>query len=334
MADVAARAGVSRSLVSTVFRGTPGASPETRARILAAADELGYRVDRRASLLRSRRTNVIGILVTPTAPYHAAVTIRLHDLIADRGYVPSIALLTDAQPLPKAAEALLSMGAEAIVVLGPHAGARASDCPVLNGLDRSTVVIAVDDSAIDPDFDAVRIDDARAMALAIDHLRDLGHEAIAHVEGTGHVSGPPRRAAYKRAMAERSLEPLVIAGGGMRADGARVAGEVRDAVRGGRATAVIAYNDETAFGILDALALDGLAAPRDLSIVGLDDLDEAALPHRSLTTVRQDPQVAAEAAMGLLERRLRGGERTGRVFTEPSLTVRGSTAPLPQPALR
>ena len=328
MADVAALAEVSRSLVSTVFRGTPGASPETRARILAAADELGYRVNRRASLLRARRTNVIGIMLAPTAPYHAAVASRLHDLIAGRGYVPSIALLTKGQSLSGAAEGLLAMGAEALVVLGPHAGARASDCPVLNGFDASTVVIAADDSAVDPHFDAVRIDDARAMALAVDHLRDLGHVAIAHVEGTGQVSGPARRAAYKRVMLERSLEPLVVSGGGMRADGAKVAGEVGALIRGGRATAIVAYNDETAFGILDVLALAGMTAPRDLSIVGLDDLAEAALPHRSLTTVRQDPQIAAEAVMALLEHRLEGGERTGRVFTEPTLTVRGSTAAL------
>lgn len=323
MSEVAERAGVSRSLVSTVFRGVPGASAVTRDRVLQAAAELGYRVDRRARLLRSRRTNVVGIVLQPTASFHASLAVALHDRIAGEGRVPSIGLITPAQTLTQAAEAQLGMGAEAVVVIGP---ANWGDHHVaeLERLDRETNLIVVDDPLVSPSFDSIRVDDRAGMELSIGHLVEEGHTRIAYVDGTDQVSGPPRLRAYLDAMSARGLPTHVITGGGLRPNGTRVASEVVEAVRHRGITAIAVYNDETAFGIMDALTTTGIAVPTDLSITGFDDLPEASMPHRQLTTVHQDPFVAADAVAERLHQRLDGAQRVGRILTQPFMTVRAS----------
>lgn len=325
MAQVAARAGVSRSLVSTVFRGVPGASAETRSRVLQAARELGYRVDRRARLLRASRTNLVGIVVEPTATFHAAVAVALHDRIAQSGRSPSIGLVTPAQSLIEAAETQLGMGAEAIVVVGPATWAPRMEADLAR-LDQETVLVAVDDPVAEPAFDAIRVDDCTAMSLAIDHLAELGHARIGYVDAASQVSGPPRRLAYETASARRGLAPIVIPGGGTRTDGARVAPRVVDAMLDAGVTAIATYNDDTALGIMDVISGGGPSVPAALSIVGFDDLPESAMPHRLLTSIHQDDAATADAVMDRLDRRLDGAPRVGRVLTEPALTVRASTA--------
>lgn len=323
MSEVAQRAGVSRSLVSTVFRGVPGASAVTRERVLQAAEELGYRLDRRARLLRSRRTNVVGIVLQPTASFHASLAVALHDRIAGEGRVPSIGLITPAQTLTQAAEAQLGMGAEAVIVIGP-ANWGVHHVAELERLDRLTNLIVVDDPLESPSFDSIRVDDRAGMELSIGHLVQEGHTRIAYVDGTDQVSGPPRLRAYLDAVSVRGLRSHVITGGGLRPNGAQVAKEVVKAVHERDITAIAVYNDETAFGIMDALTPTGITVPADLSIIGFDDLPEASMPHRLLTTVHQDPFVAADAIAERLHRRLDGAPRVGRVLTRPSMTVRAS----------
>ena len=101
MRDVAERAGVSRSLVSTVFRDVPGASPSTRARVLEAASDLGYRPDERARQLRSHQNTLIGVTLTATQPFHVALVELLHDAVDLGGYELSITFSTDT-PHPRA----------------------------------------------------------------------------------------------------------------------------------------------------------------------------------------------------------------------------------------
>lgn len=328
MRDVAERAGVSRSLVSTVFRDVPGASPATRARVLQAASELGYRPDERARQLRRHRNSLIGVTLTATQPFHVALVELLHDAVDLRGFELSITFSTDTRTLERATDGLLAQRCGAIVLIGPTAtdeeiaalADAASDVPVL-----------VADRRLDlAQVDAVRIDDTAAMRQLVGHLADLGHRDIWHASGVGYVSADPRRDGYLTAMAERGLaqHARVLAAGGSAREGAAAAMRLLGAGR--LPTAVVAYNDRVACGMIDVLWRNQVRVPQDISVVGFDNITEAAMPHMDITTVEQRPEDLAGAIVDLLLHRL-GGEPAGGLQLLPPgpLIVRSSSGPLP-----
>jgi DNA-binding LacI/PurR family transcriptional regulator len=328
MRDVAARAGVSRSLVSTVFRGVPGASPATRERVLAAAAELGYRPDERARKLRSSRSTLLGLTLTATHPFHVALAEDLHTVAELRGYELALSWTTAERSLEQALDTLLAQRCAALILIGPNAtaeeiGALADHVPgvPILVLDRETRI---------PTIDTIRVDDAGGLRLAVDHLADLGHRDIWYLDGNGFVSGTPRRAAYVAAMASRGLNARtrVVPCGGTRAHGAIAGRAMLDA--GELPTAIIAYNDFCAFGLMDVLSRSGLRVPEDLSIVGFDDVEDCALPHLDLTTVAQDSRQLVRWAAQTVRARIDGAPPQGlQLMPAGPLIVRGSTGPVP-----
>ena len=325
MRDVAARAGVSRSLVSTVFRGVPGASPATRARFLAAAAELGYRPDERARKLRSHDSRLIGVTLTAVNPFHAAVTEDLNEESLLRGYELFMSLTADGRPLAGAFDALLAQRCAALILIGPTE----SDDVIadLVGQAASVPVVVVDRYLHRPDVDAIRVDDQAGMRLAVEHLIGLGHREIWYLDGGTFVSADPRRAGFLAAAAAAGLGDAVrvVPAGGTRADGAAAAVGL---LTGGRLpTAIIAYNDLCAFGVLDVFARRGVDVPGDVSIVGFDNVPEASMDHLSLTTVEQCSSALALAVSEVVVARLAGEPPAGLRLLPPSaFLVRGSTA--------
>lgn len=334
MRDVAARAGVSRSLVSTVFRDVPGASPETRARILAAAAELGYRPDVRARQLRSQERRLIGVTLTAIHPFHVSLVEELHDATELRGYELSIALSTGSRTLARAVDTLLAQRCAAIILVGPTAPEH--ELAELADAGHGIPVIVADRYAHLPQADVVRINDARALALCVDHLVDLGHVDIWHVAGGDFVSAQPRRDGYLRAMAAQGLSAhaRVVEAGGTEMHGATAARSVLDA--GDLPTAITAYNDRAAYGMIDVLWRNQVNVPRDVSITGFDNIPEAGLPHLSLTTVEQRAEDLAALVVEVLLGRLAGRPAGGLHLMPPGpLVVRGSTTrPRPRGHLR
>ncbi len=180
MRDVAERAGVSRSLVSTVFRDVPGASPATRERVLQAASDLGYRPDERARQLRSHHNTLIGVTLTATQPFHVALVELLHDAVDLSGYELSITFSTDTRTLERATDGLLAQRCAAVVLIGPTA---ADDEIAALAHAAGDVPVIVADRRLDiPEVDAVRIDDTAAMRQLVGHLVGLGHREIWHAE--------------------------------------------------------------------------------------------------------------------------------------------------------
>ena len=325
MRDVAARAGVSRSLVSTVYRGVPGASAETRQRILDAAAALGYRPDDRARRLRSRDSRLIGVTLTAVQPFHVAVVEALHDAAALLGYELSVSLNTDSRPLTRAVDTLLAERCAALILVGPTAPE--SEIAGIVALAPDIPVVVLDRHIELGSIDAVRIDDAAALAQSVDYLVGLGHRRIWYVDGGGYVSALPRRAGYLAAMDARGLadEVRLLPGGGSLIDGVLAAHALLDEPV--LPTAVVAYNDRAAGGFVETLWHHGVRVPEDISVVGLDNVPEAALPHLSLTTTEQRPDHLARVAAELVIRRIQGGAPGGLRFTTPGpLIVRGSTA--------
>lgn len=326
MRDVADAAGVSRSLVSTVFRGVPGASPTTRDRVLAAAADLGYRPSAHARMLRSRRSSLIGITLTAVHPFHVEVTEALHEDAELRGYQLSLSWTTARRTLHQAVDMLLAQRCAAIIHIGPTVPDAEMSALIALAPDVPTVVV---DRHLDlPDVDALRVDDAAGVRLAVEHLVALGHRDIGHVDGGGYVSAEPRRAGYLAAMAAAGLADRVrvIPSGGTRAAGAATALALLAAAD--LPTALVAYNDQVAFGLMDVLLQRGVRVPQDISIVGFDNVPEAGMPHLELTTVEQRADRLAHVVSETVMARLEGAAAGGLALQAPGqLVVRGSTAP-------
>ncbi len=321
MNDVAALAGVSRSLVSAVMRGIPGASESTRQRILDAATDLGYRPDERARMLRSNRSHQLGVTLTAIHPFHAALAEHIHDAAERAGYDVTMTLVTAQRPLGRAVDVLLRQRVDALLLVGP------TDPPhEIVALAAQAPTVVVDGCIDEPGLDALRIDDTAAMRLTIEHLAGLGHRDIWHVDGGGWVSAAPRRAGYVTAMDEAGLHDhaRVVPGGGTCTEGSRAAGRIADG--GSLPTALAVYNDVAAIGLVGTLAHRGIRVPGDLSVVGFDDIPEAALEHVRLTTIVQHSEDLAAAAVARAIARAEGAEPEGLRLLAPGLAVRSSTA--------
>jgi DNA-binding LacI/PurR family transcriptional regulator len=178
--------------------------------------------------------------------------------------------------------------------------------------------------------DSVQTDDFRGAEIAIEHLIGLGHERIVHVDGSPNPSAGPRRDGYAAAMRAAGLEPLVVLGG----DDEDAAGPAIDQIltSGAPLTAVFAFNDLLAAGILDRLDDAGLRVPDEMSLVGYDNTFIAGLHHLSITTIHQPRREMGEIAVAALLERVEN-DRTEPVhhILEPSLVTRASSA-RPNPA--
>ncbi len=324
--DVAAQAGVSRALVSIVMREAPGASAETRTRVQAVAEGLGYRPDRRARLLARQRTRLLGVTMQPGHPFHADLVTGLYSAAERHGYELVLSATTPRRDAGRAVETLLDYRCEGLVLLTPEVAATR-----LAALARTVAVVVVG-REVRQAVDVVRTADAQGVEQAVDHLCALGHLEIAHVDGARAASSGQRRRGYRSAMARRGLAGLsrVVTGGQTEEDGAR-AGRVLLAE--GLPTAVVCYNDRCAVGMLDVLIRSGVSVPGQVSVVGYDDSQLARLSHINLTSVAQDVDRMAELAVQRLVARIEGhprevGTAAQETVLPPRLVVRTSTGPV------
>jgi DNA-binding LacI/PurR family transcriptional regulator len=314
---------VSTASASLVLRGKPGPGARTREAVLEAAHELGYRADRTASLLARRRTQLLGVTMDVSSPFHAELLEDVHAAADRRGYDVVVSPVTRTHGEGRAIETLLDFRCEALLLLG--ASLPEAELATIAG---QHAVVAVGRRLAVSGVDVVRAADDVGVGLAVEHLVGLGHRAIAFVDGPRGPIATLRRQGYRQAV-RRLLGPeavQVVAGGGTEEDGARATA----ALEAARPTAVVAFNDRCALGVLDRLRRDGIRVPEQVSVVGYDDSPLARLGTVDLTTVSQSPQAMAEAAVAAAVERLEG-TRTEPVdvVLEPHLVVRGTTAPPP-----
>lgn len=290
MEDVAARAGVSRALVSIVMRGAPGASQASRDRVMRAAADLDYRPDHRARLLGSSRSRTVGVVYGLHGPFHAEVVEALYAAAHGGGWRLALEPVAPSRAESTAVQALLDYRCEAMILVGTTLP-RAALVHLAERLPLVVVARRLTGRALD----TVRTDDAAGARMAVAHLLALGHRRITHVHGGRAPGAAERRAGYRAAMRAAGLEPVLVEGGLNDADGERAAAEI---LRPAGPTAVLAFNDPCAAGLLAAARARGTGVPAGLSIVGYDDSAVAALSTVSLTTVRQDAAALATAALG------------------------------------
>lgn len=335
MADVAARAGVSRTLVSFILDGKPGASEETRQRVLSIAEEVGYRPDSAARLLALGRSRTIGVLMNVQQLFDAELVTNIYPAAEARGHdVLLSANLRDRKEVASI-DALLSHRCGALILLGPNSGPEvlqdlAARVPVvvvgrrLSNVDDSTSTLAT-----------VRTNDAKGMRQAVDYLVELGHRDIHHVDGGGDPGSADRRRAYRTAIRTHGLasHARVITGAHSEEAGAAAARILL--AEPSLPTAVLAGNDRCALGLLDVFTRAGVSIPGDLSLIGYDDSHLSDNPRIDLTTVHQDAPELAEHAVALTVQMLQGHRPdTHDVVLEPKLVVRSTTAPPREAKLR
>ena len=321
LADVAAEAGVSVALVSIVMRDAPGASAATRERVLEVARRLDYQPDSRALLLRSGRSRLLGVVFGVQHPFHHDVLTGLYAAAERIGYELTLSAVTPRRDERTAVAGLLQDRCAALVLLGPQV-----PTAELATLAARMPVVAMMRGVRQRQVDVVRTDDARGLHLAVDHLVELGHRRIAHVDGGRMLASAERRQGYRDAMRRHGLEAYarVVAGGYGEEDGVRAARELRD----DPPTAVTVFNDLSATGLLDQLRRHGLSVPGDVSVVGYDDSSFSRLAHIDLTTVAQDIETMATLAVARAVERIDGAPVTHReLVIPPHLVVRGTTGP-------
>lgn len=321
--DVAKAAGMSRAQVSRALRGDPGVRPETRERIDAIAAHLNYRPNLAARSLAESRSSIVGLIIgDPNNPFHIqlAQAVDRHLLAAGFDAITSLRSVDDGAALQEV-ERLLSLRAAGIILLG------SAHHPKVIGeiADKLPCVFIGSKRVAHPEVISIAVDDDSGVRLAMEHLYQLGHRRIAHLAGGREPSSKERANAYSRFMREAGLEPVLIRGKHNAAFGR--AGV--DALFASQTppTAIFASNDFIALGVLDRLKGMGLSVPNDVSVVGFDDIPDAANALFSLTTLKQDTEAQAKAAVESLRTILAGtAARKRRVDMSAELIVRTSTA--------
>jgi DNA-binding LacI/PurR family transcriptional regulator len=319
--DVAERAGVSRALVSIVMRDVAGASEQTRERVRRAADEIGYRPDPRARRLRQHRTKLIGVTFTAGQEFHADLVDGVYVAAEELGYDVVLSGVTPHRDEPRALRTLIDDRCEGLVLIGP-------EMPVRRLGDLAAKVPVVVVARRVRGVDAVRSDDVAGAALGMDHLLGLGHRRILYLDGGRAPGAAERRRGYLRAARAASLPELTHPGGLTEREGAAAASAMLESQA--LPSAVFAFNDRCALGVMDVLIRAGVPVPQQVSVLGFDDSPLAGLAHIDLTTIRQDSAGLARAAVGRLVARLDDVAVDGSavdIAREPTLIVRGSTAP-------
>jgi len=324
LADVAKRAGVSTALASIVMREAPGASPTSRLRVQAAAKELGYRPDVRARSLASLKSRVIGVLFGTAGRFHFELIDGLYAAAEERGWNLVLSALTESRDENQALHSLQDFRFDALIMLGPPV-----EEPVLAG---RIPLVVLGWHVEHPAVDIVRTSDEQGVALAVQHLVELGHRRIGHLQGGTGLIALARRQAYVQCMRDHGLETqiqVVVCAGEDQLDGQRAA---RALLESGAElpTALVAFNDDVAAAAMSVLGQHGIDIPGDLSITGFDDSALARSPAVDLTSVQQVPHELARLAVERIVARSEGSELPGReIVLEPELRVRSSTGPVP-----
>src|SRR4051812_45414762 len=322
MADVAQLAGVSYQTVSRVLHDSPSVHEETRERVLAAIRQLDYRPNSMARALVTGRSQTLGVVSFDTTLYGPASTLfGIQQAAHDAGYSVTISSLRalGRETVLSAIQQLRDQGVDGVAVIAPlRAGVDA-----LRHVRPDFAVVAVE-AGPDASVPIATVDQAAGAHAATQHLLSLGHETV------WHLAGPPdwkeaedRIEGWKNALeAAGARVPALIRGDWTARSGYEAAHEllqIRDL------TAVLVSNDQMALGLLRRVHEVGRKVPSELSVVGFDDIPEAAYFTPPLTTVRQDFAELGRRCLHVLLDRIAGNAGPIRVVVSPELIVRGST---------
>ncbi|MEV0900102.1 LacI family DNA-binding transcriptional regulator [Actinoplanes sp. NPDC049802] len=324
MTDVARLAGVSHQTVSRVLNDHPNVKEQTRIRVRAAIAELGYRPNRAARALVTGRSQLIGVVARNSTLYGpASMLTEFEQAAADAGFAVSVGSVRelDRSSISAVVDRHLDQRVAGLVVIANVASAAEALAEIPG--DVPVVFIDGDPASGRP---LVTVDQVAGARAATRHLLDAGHETVWHVSGpTDWFDSAGRIQGWKQTLQEAGAEvPPLLSADWSAAEGYRT-GQML--ARMPEVTAIFTANDHLALGILRALHERGRRVPHDVSIVGFDDVPEAAYFIPPLTTVRQAFGDVARAALSLLLGQMRDDPGTAdQIVVPPQLIVRESVA--------
>jgi DNA-binding LacI/PurR family transcriptional regulator len=321
--DVARLADVSHQTVSRVLNNHPSIRPETRDRVVEAMETLNYRPNRAARALVTSRSQTLGILAAASSMYGPASSIASIEAAARaRGYWVNTANIdaTDPQSIADGLAHLMAQSVEGLVVIAPQV--RVVRALAAQRLDIPYVTLQSTD--VDPDH-TLSVDQIAGARLATKHLISLGHRHIYHIAGPQDwIEAEARMRGFLEEMGVNDMPVTPPILGDWSANFGYYVGRELLGVRD--FTAIFAANDQMALGFIHAIRDEGLDVPRDISIVGFDDIPEAAHFWPPLTTVRQDFAELGRRAVDLLLGSGADPAAPGAATTiTPELVVRAST---------
>lgn len=321
--DVARLADVSYQTVSRVLNDHPSVRPETRERVNQVMAQLNYRPNQAARALVTSRSQTIGILAASSSMYGPASSIAAIEAAARlRGYWVSTANIDSSDPasIPEGLAHLRAQSIEGLVVIAPQVrvvralAAQALDIPYVT-LQSTDVDVA----------HMLSVDQVAGARLATKHLISLGHRGIYHLAGPQDwIEAEARMRGFLDELSASDVPTTAPILGDWTAEFGYYAG--RELLRVRDFTAIFASNDQMALGFMHAVRDDGLDVPRDISVVGFDDIPEAAHFWPPLTTVRQDFAELGRRCVELLLGPVDALESPTPSTITPELIVRGSTA--------
>ena len=323
--DVAAEAGVSVATVSKVLNDRWGVAEETSIRVRAVIEELGYQSSLVAQSLRSRSTNVIGVLVVDIEPFSAELLKGVARAIHDTGYELVV--------FSGCGRANDQVGWERRYlqrVSGTLCDGAILVTPSSVDVTYGAPVVAVDHNVASSSLPTVDSDNLSGAVLATEYLLELGHRRIGFLAGRPDLeSARLRERGYRTALKKAGIkiDSSLIRIGGYQVDTAEVAArqmlEPED-----RPTAIFAANDVSALATISVAGSLGLAVPEDLSVIGFDNVPESALSEPPLTTIEQPIQQMGFDATQILIRLIAEQPVPEHTMLPTRLVVRGSCRPL------
>jgi DNA-binding LacI/PurR family transcriptional regulator len=327
MADVAELAGVSHQTVSRVLHDSPHVRGDTRERVLAAIRQLDYRPNSVARALVTGRSKTLGVVSFDTTLYGPASTLLgIEQAAHDVGYAVSVSSLRSLNrgTVIAAIQQLRDQGVDGVSVIAPlRAGADA-----LRHVVPDFPVVAVEAGPNAP-IPVATVDQMAGAAAATRHLLNLGHKTVWHLAGPTDWNDAEERIEGWRSVLKAAGAPIPAL---LRGDWTPRSGYElgQNLLRIPELTAVFVANDQMALGLFRRLHESGREVPRDLSVVGFDDIPESAYFTPPLTTVRQDFAELGRRCLHILLGRIEGEAGPTRVVVAPELVVRGSTGAAPR----
>lgn len=320
--DVAAKAGVSKSLVSLALSGSDKVSPDSKARILKAADAIGYRPNAAARSLAARKSKTVGILVLDLHnPVFAEILDGVQSQLRENGFSSMLVAAGKDPALEKSEiDTMLQFQIDGLILISYRLSAKE-----LKELAREVPIVTVtrDDIQL-PSMDTVSNDDVAGAELAVNYLVSLGHSKIVCLNGGDTAVSRARSSGYERAMKKHGLQSKakIVTGGLTDAAGYSAATEALKL----KPTALFVVNDIAALGAIAAIEEKGLRVPEDISVIGYDGIRLGGLRSINLTSVAQPlAELGKISAQHLLERIENPTLKSRRTTVASRLVVRGTT---------
>lgn len=302
--DVAQQAGVSISTVSRVLNEKDDVAPATYTKVRQVIDEMGYASSLAASSMRSRRTNVIGLIMPDVgAAFSLEILKGVNEAIGQLGQALIVYTRGDIRKYGTASQEqkyvrlLNGSITDGVVIVTPLAGTYSTTAPI----------VAIDPNKESADYPAVTANNYQGATKAMDYLLQLGHRRIGHIGGRVELqSSVRRRRAYEDSLTQAGipLDPALVIDGDYTTPTGYEAAQVLLSLPH-PPTAIFAANDQSAFGTISAIHHAGLRVPQDISVIGFDNIPEAGITNPPLTTIDQSVfemgYVATEILFNLIE---------------------------------